>query len=252
MTRFGFGIASAIVAASLAAPLLVGRYDQFRMRQKEQALRELGDQVSTLGRENEHLSKILSLGNPAESLSKEQLLELLRLRSEAGRLRQQTNTIRQLQEENTGLEARSIAAPAATIIRTGPEEVSDDTVTAMKNILAEIQPALQRFAEDHDGKAPTSFSDLRNYFPTQEGRRMTGLYTFGFIRDEGPKPADALILREQTWRDIAGVSARVYGFRDYQATEVRLPASTEGPEQHFQDWEQRHLTGPPDPTIKSR
>src|SRR5260221_82486 len=148
MTRFGFGIASAIVAASVAAPLLVGHYDQLRMRQKEQALRELTDQVSTLKPENERLSKISSLGNPAEPLSKEQLVELLRLRSEAGRLRQQTNTIRQLREENTGLEAAgSIAAPEATVIRTGPEEVSDDTVTAIKNILAEIQPALQRFAD---------------------------------------------------------------------------------------------------------
>src|SRR6266496_2166142 len=105
MTRFGFGIASAIVAASVAAPLLVGHYEQLRTHQKEQALRELADQVSTLKAENERLSKVSSLANPAESLSKEQLLELLRLRSEAGRLRLQANTIRQLREENAQLQS---------------------------------------------------------------------------------------------------------------------------------------------------
>ena len=70
---------------------------------------------------------------------------------------------------------------------------------------------------------------------------MTGLYTFEFIRDEGPIPGDALILRESMWREASGIFARVYGFSNGEATEVRLPTNADDPEQNFQKWEQRQL-----------
>ena len=118
-------------------------------------------------------------------------------------------------------------------------QLAIETVQAMNNIVAALPAALQKFANDHNGRRPTSFSELRNYFPISEGRRMPGLYTFEFIRDEGPQPGDALILREAGVRRRSGTSSRVYAFGDGRVVERTL--NDDG----FEAWEKQHLVPSP-------
>ena len=154
----------------------------------------------------------------------EQLAELLRLRSEAGTLREQTNALRKLREEIRELQDHSITTPSPTSQRAPAEtgaELSAEIIDAMRNVCHWLPQASQLFANDHEAKAPTGFSELRNYFPKPDGRRITGLYTFEFVRDDGPLPGDNLILREgQARQGPDGRWMRVYGFADGRVVEA--------------------------------
>src|SRR6185295_10189287 len=128
-----------------------------------------------------------------------ELSELLRLRGEAGILRQQTNLLQGLREDHAKSQTENVLPNSDEGAKSQAElaqELSADTIASMKAIIAEFQPALQRFAKEHEGKAPTDFFELRNYFPLRAGHFMTGLYTFEFVRDRGPRPDDKLLLRE--------------------------------------------------------
>jgi len=123
------------------------------------------------------------------------------------------------------------------------EELSADTVACAKAVLGELPSACERFVADHDGKGPTDFDELRNYL-TRDGRRLTGTYTFEFVRDGGPKPGDALILRERSPRSKDGKNVRVYGFADGKAIEMSF-GDEEQQGQGQIIWERAQLGLPP-------
>jgi len=236
------GLVLAIVTASAALPLSVQQCVHVKLREKDEALRWVAGQVEQSATENKRLSNSVAQAN-AQSLTDDQLLELLKLRSEVSRLRAQAASIQTLREENQRLQAQSASPqpPHAPM----PEAEQDDqlaleTVQAMNNIVAALLAALQKFAGDHNGQRPRSFSELRKYFPTSEGRRMPGLYTFEFIRDEGPQPGDVLILREAGVRRRPDeTSSRVYAFSDGRVVEQTLN------EDDFDAWEKQHLVSSP-------
>src|SRR5215467_4256164 len=58
-----------------------------------------------LAEENQRLSNALALANNSQSASNERLRELLRLRSEVGRLRQESNEVIDLRQQNRQLRA---------------------------------------------------------------------------------------------------------------------------------------------------
>ena len=243
--KAGFVIALSI--ASVAAPLAIQRHAQVKLHDTDLALRAQAERLSQLSRENEHLSFLVAQSK--STFSNEQLRELLRLRNEVGQLRTQTNVIGKLREENAQLVSGLTSAqiPQRQMSPTErDEELSLEIVESMKNISRELRPAMQRFANDHNNKAPTSFSELRDYFPTSGGNRMTGLYTFGFIRDNGPVPGDALVLSENgTHRKPDGKPARVYAFSDGRVIEVTAPSKDS--DNFFDNWEKEHMTSPPSP-----
>ena len=241
--KIGFIIALAI--ASVATPLVIHRHAQVKLHDRDLALRTQAERLSQLSMGNEHLSNLVAQSK--SSLSDEQLRELLRLRNEVGQLRTQTNVIQKLREANSQLGSGLTTAqsPQRQMSQAEREEaLSLEIVETMKNISRELRPAMQRFANDHNNKAPTSFSELRDYFPTSGGNRMTGLYTFGFIRENGSMPGDALILSENgTHRKPDGKPARVYAFSDGRVIEVKAPS--EDSETFFENWEKQHMTSSP-------
>jgi hypothetical protein len=241
-TKLKIAFVIAIFAGSVAVPFALHHHAQSKLDEMNKALHQHSGQFERLTSENERLSNLVAQANSSQSLSKDQLGELLRLRSEAGWLRKQMNGIQKLREENrqlqTGLATTNqqmLKLPTET-----DEELSAEILEAMKNICRELPGAMQRYASDHTNQASDDFSKLRNYFPTSGGRKMVGLYTFQFVRDDGPTPGDALILCEELTRQRPdGTWARVYGFSDGRAVEATSDKDD------FDAWEKEHMNSPP-------
>jgi hypothetical protein len=118
-----------------------------------------------------------------------------------------------------------------------------ELIEAMKRVLPMLQPALQKYAMEHSDQTPESFSDMEECFPPIAGRKMVGLHEFEFVRERGPRPGDALVLRASPGsRPGQGPEVRIYGFSDGRVLEV---TSEDG---HFDDWERQHLTAVPTAT----
>ena len=240
---FKWCVVAAIAAAGVALPLWLWQRTAAEFRETNESLLEQGRQLAQATAENLRLSNLVShAGTPA--LSAAELQELLRLRGAVSRLRAQTNALPRLLEENLLFQSRPTNAPGAIAPLSTEERdraLAAELLTAMKNVLAGLPQAMQKFAADHGGRAPTSFSELRNYFPDVAGRRMPGLFTFEFVRDEGPRPGDALVLRESgTHRGLLGNPARVYAFSDGTVVEAS-PANGD-----FDAWETQHHLSPPE------
>ncbi len=231
-----------VIATGAAAPWVIHRAAAASLRERETRLQQQTARLARLVAENERLSNLVARAD-APALSTEQLGELLKLRSEAGALRGQTNAMQRLREENRELQSRATNAQSAASQRSPAEldaELSIETIEAMRNVCRWLPQALQMFGNEHDHKAPADFAELRQFFPKPDGRRITGLYTFEFIRDDGPLPGDALILRERSARqNLDGQWTRVYGFADGRAIEATSD------DREFKTWEKQHLGPPP-------
>src|SRR5438309_2064300 len=83
MPELKTGIISAVVAASVATPLVMQHHAQVKLREENQSLRQ---QVEGLTAENDRLSNLLTQASRSGSLPKEQLSELMKLRGEIGLL----------------------------------------------------------------------------------------------------------------------------------------------------------------------
>jgi len=221
-----------LVLLAVALPVTILRLTQLKAHSVRESLTSLANEIHQLEVENGRLSGMLRDFDRLQSGNEEER-ELLRLRNEVSQLREQTNT---MANRHLGrIQQESGVGP-------GPRhetELSAQTLEAMQNICRELPLAMERFARDHTNQ-PSSLSELRKYFPLIDGRRMAGLYTFDFVREEGPRAEDLLILGEQGTRETAdGKRARVYGFRDGNAVEVRRE------EDDFEIWEKEHFTSPP-------
>jgi RNA polymerase sigma factor (sigma-70 family) len=89
MTKLKLGI-SALVVAGATTALVVQHQTQTRLRVENELLTQ---QIAQLKTDNENFSNRLATAGDSKSLSDEQLNELLRLRSEVGVLRRQTNEL---------------------------------------------------------------------------------------------------------------------------------------------------------------
>ena len=97
-TKFKTGVISAIVVASVAAPLAVQHQAHARLRDQDASLRDRTDRVARLQEDNARLSNLFASANKSSALSNEQFSELLRLRGEVGRLRMD---LRELEQAKT-------------------------------------------------------------------------------------------------------------------------------------------------------
>jgi len=239
-TAFRIGIAGALFALSIAVPWVLQHHAQLELRARRDALEQQAKRLSLLAQENRRLSNLVAQAKASPRLTEEQLHELLRLRNEKRWLGEQTNLVARLREENNQLKARLAAGTSGPGQLTPAEletALSVEMTEAMKRVLAALQPALQKYALVHSNQSPASFSDLRDYFPVVAGRKMVGLQSFEFPREEGPRPGDALILRGDVGRRPSdGSEVRVYGFSDRRVVEV---SSEDG---HFEGWEAQHMS----------
>jgi hypothetical protein len=232
------GIAWAVALACIALPLVVRTHFQAEVRHNRESVRAQEEQLQVL----QSKTKVPSTdSNAADPLTTDELSELLRLRGQIALLRQQTNLVEKLRQENAQLKARPESRPPTPQSGTQfAEELSADTVSCMEAILKELPSASARFAAYNEGKPPSHFDDLKDYL-TRDGHRLTGVYTFEFVRGEGPpKPSDALILRERMPRRKEDNMLRVYGFADGRAVEMSFP-DFEGKGKEEIRWERAQL-----------
>jgi hypothetical protein len=105
MKKLKFGLLGAVVVAGVTATTLVQHSARMQLRTKDEFLRRQQDEIKQLQTENERLSTQAGPAQTSPTLSPEQLHELLRLRSEVGRLRQARSEAGQLQATNVLLRA---------------------------------------------------------------------------------------------------------------------------------------------------
>ena len=231
-TSLRIGVAGALLAVSAGVPWLLEHQAQVELRAGRGALEQQASQLSLLIEENGRLSNLVAQAQASSFLTAEQLRELLKLRNEK----------RWLAEEAES--AAGMGAPASDPAGLSPAELevvlAAEMTEALKRILPALRPALQAYSLAHSNQPPGNFSYLQDYFPLVGGRRMVGLQTFDFVRDEGPRPGDVLVLRGDAGRRPGdGSQVRVYGFADGPVVEV---AAEDG---RFDDWEAQHLTSAP-------
>ena len=92
MTKLKVGIVSAIVAIGVAVPLIMQHQAQTKLRAENEALRQKAEQSEQLAAENERLAKLATQASEAPRTTTEPSRELLKLRGEVGRLRQENAT----------------------------------------------------------------------------------------------------------------------------------------------------------------
>jgi hypothetical protein len=101
MTRFKFLI-GVVVVIGAAILWTVQHQAQLQLREENESLQRQLGQMAQIEANNERLSNIVVQAN--NQLPNEQFMELLKLRGEVGLLRQQTNGLQKLQEQNQQLQ----------------------------------------------------------------------------------------------------------------------------------------------------
>lgn len=90
MTKLKVGIITAVVAAGITIPWVMQHRAQTKLREVNESWRQQLEQNNLLAAENERLSKLVPRANPPPPSTNDPSVELLRLRGEVGRLRQET------------------------------------------------------------------------------------------------------------------------------------------------------------------
>src|SRR5437899_1927926 len=96
------GLLAMLLIAATVVAFLTERQSRLQLAGQNQALRQ---QIEQLTAQSETLSNASAAAATAKTVSDEQLKELLRLRSEVGRLREQVKSVDALRQENQQLRA---------------------------------------------------------------------------------------------------------------------------------------------------
>jgi hypothetical protein len=125
-TRLKLGILPAIVVTG-AAMLLVMQYQRQDILQAENdALRQQLQQASRLAADNERLPNPVAQARSRQSLSEKRAMELLQLRGEVGRIRQEVKEIEALREANRQASVELAASRKAAAAGSAAEPASVD------------------------------------------------------------------------------------------------------------------------------
>jgi RNA polymerase sigma factor (sigma-70 family) len=127
MSKIQMGVIGVLVAGGIATPVLLQYRAQAELRETRAALRHRTDEAADQAAETERLSNLLAQANSARQLDSGQGAELLRLRSEVGSLRRQTNDLARLQSDNARLRAAA-ASRAGTQAPTTQDKAAQEYV----------------------------------------------------------------------------------------------------------------------------
>jgi len=227
LTKIQLGL-GAIVVAGLATLVSTQYQNLSALRADNQALR---GQIASLTANAEQLSNNLARANAPQQLSGDQFRELLRLRGEVGRLRDQMNTLGKAK-------AKELERPSTPEISSEQMEAAGKFVEHRQNIInaaKQIGVAFRIYANDNNDQYPTNLTECNN-----ELGNITNFYgdipldTFemvnvGKVNDKFPA---AISARELTPRPLpSGGWERVYLLGDGS---VQLAAA---PDKNFDTWE---------------
>jgi hypothetical protein len=236
-TRLKWGLVAIVVVG--AAIVLVLQYQkQQQLRSENELLRQ---QIAQLSIENNNAaSKPASESKPAADGD---LNELLRLRSEVGMLRSQTNQLAKLQEQNRQLQQTIAAVPQNQNSQQAKDPQSpEEHAFAIQQLTTAKQSMLGMivFAADHNGQFPADFGQATSYFiNNNDSSVLTNLSRFEIVYQGSQANisnlSSAIVVRSiQPW-SAAGRWFKAYGFADGHA-EIHTD-----PTGNFDAWEQQHV-----------
>lgn len=224
-----------LVVVAVVIVVVIQRQARNQLRADDQSLRR---QIAQLKLDNQNLSNRMASAGQAQSLTAQQLDELLRLRSEVGILRQQTNEIGALREKVDSLK-QSTQSPSKNI----PTEEQQQEMAMHKMDDAHRAGLLwHMFADDNNNQFPTNFEQVARYigntnfaqvfsneFEIAQVGSLTGI----------SNPSSAIIIQErEAWPTYDGKWAKVYGFADGHSELVTKPNDD------FTGFEQQHRAEP--------
>jgi RNA polymerase sigma factor (sigma-70 family) len=136
LTKIKLSALSAFAVIAVATPLIVQHQSEIRLREENQSLHELLNQDATIAEENQRLSNLVSQAGNRQTLDEDQLRELLRLRGEVGRLRQENKEMEALRQESQQLHVAQ-APPASGVGGAGTTAAPKALYTRMLKVDAE-------------------------------------------------------------------------------------------------------------------
>jgi len=252
MTKLKAGIVSAVVVAGVAGSLVIQNQARERFREQAESSRRQNDQLAQVQAENERLSNLVAQATVMQTVSDDQLKELLKLRGEVGGLRRQL-------AETSRIHEKTAPAPAAeqSEANSAAEEATKRAIAGMtyaKNWVL----AFHLFARANQGQFPTNFDLALPFLPEEAkvehnlapGQVLPNKPTYGLTPDrfelmyQGSlesltNPSSTIVLREkESWQTSDGGSVRAYGFADGHS---EIHRAEDG---NFEKWESEHMQKP--------
>lgn len=236
-TKLKFSL-GALVFAGATTALIVQQHAKAQLRAENESLRR---EVTQLQTNNANLSQHAVPATSPQTLADGQLKELLRLRGEVGRLRDQTNSLGVLINDRTKGEAAHSTDQSTPDDEQQQQqkEMADAKMSDAKVMaLAEIM-----FAQSNQGQLATNLDQLNSYV-TNSSLSLTGTNSFDLVYN-GPlngltNSGSILMLREsEPWQTSSGTWGRSYVFVDGHA-EIHVE-----PSDNFDDFESQHTVSPP-------
>jgi len=146
----------ALLVIGTSAALVVGEQARRKLTVEN---RTLTQRIAQLTADRQSLSRLAAQAQRPASLPDTQFLELLQLRGEAGRLRDQTNEIARLRQENRKLLSKLGAEPESTN-QVSVEDRFTLRLTHVQNAVRTLLGAVKSYAVNHDGQYPAGFDQL--------------------------------------------------------------------------------------------
>jgi RNA polymerase sigma factor (sigma-70 family) len=227
--------AAAITVAALAAGTGTYLWQQHEAGALRGENADLAAQRDSLTKERDDAVAAAAAQNSRTDGLQADQEELLRLRSEVGMLRRQTNEIDRLRQQNAELQSSLAAAKQST---QDPEDPAKQMAIAKMNNAKQIGLGVLMYADDHQNQYPTDFSQLTNYFKNADDAAAYNSQFEIVVQGSTTNLSDAantLAVRErQPWLSN-GKWVKAYGFADGHAVIMAQPP--EG----FDAWEQQHM-----------
>jgi len=209
--------------------------------------------ISRLMAENDRLRMQLAESNEAHEAARARVkseadrnqqdqdkTELLRLRGEVNRLRQQKDEVDKLRKQNSELTSTLTKIGQSTNGAPAEEADSERQVAiAHLNDAKQLVLGLLMFADDNQQTLPTTLNQSSNYWGNSS-RLLTNQFELVLQRPfrEVENPSTVIAVRQKQAWQARGHWVKAYGFADGHAEIKREPP--EG----FEAWEQAHIQPP--------
>lgn len=243
MTKLQSAVVGAIFVGGVATTLLIQQQAHARLRQLDESARVQTDQLAQLRADHNRFARLAGEGGGAEPNSVD---DLLRLRAEVGGLREQTNALAALREQNRRLRAQHPGAVETA--KTPLEEREEIFVKANYSKLCALVAFM--YANDHDDRFPTNLDQAVGYW-TQDDSLTNPEFPadqFEFVGSgisvkQMTNVMDTIVLREKQARQLTvGKWGKIYAFADGHV-EMRRWASID----ELEAFEKAHLPLPQNP-----
>ncbi len=238
MTKLKMALVGGVVVAGLAVSLVVESQARARRHDQDQARERQSRRLAQLAGDNQRLSNLLAQASSPPG--GEQLKDLPRLRAEAASLRQQTNELARLWQENHRLQrSRQAAAMAQTDLQAKEQAI------AKMGLFLDWTLAFHKYAADNQGQCPASFEQAASLLPNRATQAEPALtpdqceIVFQGSFDTLTNPSHVIVIREKlACPSLNGEWNRAYGFADGHS---EIHHSSDG---NFEAWEKGLLAAP--------